>query len=127
MEPALVEAAARLAGDLGPRGTDALYVAVADQLEIPLITLVQDQARRGAPLSQRFWNRLVGDNYKHNIRGKVFSVKHLIPPTDKLCMHTLSGFIDKSLLFEKGLCCVLLCGDAATKTHNTISSFLAGI
>jgi predicted nucleic acid-binding protein len=39
--------AARLATDLGLRGTDATYVAVAQLLHVPLLTLDRDQHTRG--------------------------------------------------------------------------------
>ena len=48
MEQKLAHEAARLAADLGLRGADAFYVAIAAWLIIPLITLDQDQAKRGA-------------------------------------------------------------------------------
>lgn len=44
--------AAKLAGDLGLRGADAFYVAVAHHLNIPLATLDIDQAHRCADLVQ---------------------------------------------------------------------------
>jgi predicted nucleic acid-binding protein len=41
-------AAARAAGDLSLRGGDAVYVALAEQLGIPLVTWDADQAARAA-------------------------------------------------------------------------------
>ena len=48
MERGLVASAARLAGMLGLRGADAVYVAAAEYLNLPLCTLDDDQARRAA-------------------------------------------------------------------------------
>ncbi len=48
MERSLVEAAGALAAQLGLRGADALYVATADYLKLPLCTLDEDQRRRAA-------------------------------------------------------------------------------
>lgn len=48
MERGLVESAAALAALLGLRGADALYVAAAEYLNLPLCTLDEDQARRAA-------------------------------------------------------------------------------
>lgn len=48
MERSLVEKAARLAAGLGLRGADAVYVAAAEALALPLCTLDDDQARRAA-------------------------------------------------------------------------------
>ena len=42
----LGQAATRLAADLGLRGADALYVAVAEQLKIPLLTWDNEQVER---------------------------------------------------------------------------------
>ncbi len=42
----LGEAATRLAADLGLRGADATYVAVAEQLSLPLLTWDNEQAER---------------------------------------------------------------------------------
>ena len=42
----LIERATRLAADLGLRGADAIYVAVADYLHAPLATLDQQQSAR---------------------------------------------------------------------------------
>ena len=41
-------AAADLAASLGLRGADAVYVAAAEYLHLPLCTLDDDQARRAA-------------------------------------------------------------------------------
>jgi predicted nucleic acid-binding protein len=46
LERGLVEAAARLAAELDLRGADAVYVAAAEYLGLPLCTLDDDQARR---------------------------------------------------------------------------------
>jgi predicted nucleic acid-binding protein len=48
MERELVAAAAELAAQLGLRGADAVYVAAAEYLKLPLCTLDEDQAHRGA-------------------------------------------------------------------------------
>ena len=48
MEHALVHDAAQLAAELGLRGADSTYVAVAARLELPLITLDIDQKGRAA-------------------------------------------------------------------------------
>ena len=48
MERGLVEAAGQLAAQLGLRGADAVYVAAAEYLNLPLCTLDEDQARRAA-------------------------------------------------------------------------------
>ena len=48
MENALVMEAATLAASLGLRGADALYVATAAALNLPLCTLDEEQARRAA-------------------------------------------------------------------------------
>lgn len=48
MERSLVVKAADLAARLGLRGADAFYVAVADSLKMPLITLDADQRTRAA-------------------------------------------------------------------------------
>ena len=44
----LGEAAARLSADLALRGADAMYVAVARQLDVPLITWDKEQFDRAA-------------------------------------------------------------------------------
>jgi predicted nucleic acid-binding protein len=46
MDRALLQEAARLAAELGLRGADAVYVAVASHLNIPLVTLDSDQRQR---------------------------------------------------------------------------------
>jgi len=46
MERSLAAEAAVLAARLGLRGADALYLATASYLNLPLCTLVEDQARR---------------------------------------------------------------------------------
>ncbi|MEW5871796.1 MAG: PIN domain-containing protein [Chloroflexota bacterium] len=46
MDEALLSEAARLAADLGLRGADATYVAVASQLGLPLASLDADQRQR---------------------------------------------------------------------------------
>jgi predicted nucleic acid-binding protein len=43
MDQGLVQSAAFLAADLGLRGADALYAAVAAELDLPLVTLDADQ------------------------------------------------------------------------------------
>ena len=48
MDQPLVQEAARLAADLGLRGADSLYVALAARLNIPLLTLDEDQKARAA-------------------------------------------------------------------------------
>jgi predicted nucleic acid-binding protein len=48
MEQPLVESAARLAGLLGLRGADAIYVAAAEYLKLPLCTLDAEQSRQAA-------------------------------------------------------------------------------
>lgn len=46
MEDSLLREAARLAAELGLRGADSTYVAVAARLDIPLVTLDVDQRER---------------------------------------------------------------------------------
>lgn len=46
MERDLVESAAAIAAQLGLRGADAIYVAAADYLHLPLCTLDAEQSRR---------------------------------------------------------------------------------
>jgi predicted nucleic acid-binding protein len=46
MDSRLAEAAARLAADLGLRGADAVYVATAQQLNVPLVTWDSEQQTR---------------------------------------------------------------------------------
>ena len=48
LDEPLVRLAARLAGDLGLRGADSVYVAVAARLRAPLVTLDGDQGDRAA-------------------------------------------------------------------------------
>ena len=48
MDQTLVASAAHLAGLLGLRGADSVYVATAAYLNLPLYTLDEDQARRAA-------------------------------------------------------------------------------
>jgi predicted nucleic acid-binding protein len=48
MEDSLMRESAQLAAELGLRGADSTYVAVAARLEIPLITLDVDQRERAA-------------------------------------------------------------------------------
>ena len=46
METSLLREAAQLAAELGLRGADSVYVAVASRLKIPLATLDADQRKR---------------------------------------------------------------------------------
>lgn len=48
LDPELALAAATLAADLALRGADAVYVAVAERLGLPLVTLDREQRRRAA-------------------------------------------------------------------------------
>ncbi len=48
MDRSLLDEAARLAAELGLRGADSTYVAVASRLNIPLATLDSDQNERAA-------------------------------------------------------------------------------
>jgi predicted nucleic acid-binding protein len=48
MDHALLDEAAHLAAELGLRGADSTYVAVAHRLSIPLATLDSDQRERAA-------------------------------------------------------------------------------
>jgi predicted nucleic acid-binding protein len=48
MEHELIRDAAQLAAELGLRGADSTYVAVAARLDLPLITLDVDQKERAA-------------------------------------------------------------------------------
>ncbi|HKG26577.1 MAG TPA: PIN domain-containing protein [Thermomicrobiales bacterium] len=50
LDQALAEAAANHASDLFLRGADAVYVALAEQLAIPLVTWDQEQLSRAATL-----------------------------------------------------------------------------
>lgn len=49
MDQALLGEAANLAAELGLRGADATYVAVATRLNLPLATFDADQRQRAAP------------------------------------------------------------------------------
>ncbi len=46
LDQSLVQEASRLAADLGLRGADSFYVAVAARLNLPLFTLDEDQKTR---------------------------------------------------------------------------------
>jgi len=46
MDDGLMHNAARLAADLGLRGADSIYVAVAYQLDLPMVSLDIDQQQR---------------------------------------------------------------------------------
>jgi len=46
MDDGLMHTAANLAADLGLRGADSIYVAVAYQLDLPLVSLDIDQQQR---------------------------------------------------------------------------------
>ena len=48
MDRPLLDEAARLAAELGLRGSDSTYVAVASRLNLPLVTLDSDQRDRAA-------------------------------------------------------------------------------
>jgi predicted nucleic acid-binding protein len=48
MDQALVREASVLAAELGLRGADSLYVALASRLELPLVSLDDDQYARAA-------------------------------------------------------------------------------
>lgn len=48
MDQSLVQAATRLAADLGLRGADSMYVALAARLNLPLVTLDRDQRTKAA-------------------------------------------------------------------------------
>ncbi|MEW6030230.1 MAG: type II toxin-antitoxin system VapC family toxin [Chloroflexota bacterium] len=48
MEYSLVQEAAQLAAELGLRGADSIYVALAARLDLSLITLDSDQKERAA-------------------------------------------------------------------------------
>jgi predicted nucleic acid-binding protein len=48
MEDLLLQEAAHLAAQLGLRGADSIYVALAARLDLPLITLDVDQRERAA-------------------------------------------------------------------------------
>jgi predicted nucleic acid-binding protein len=53
-DPTLSMAAARLAADRRVRGADALYIAVAQQLNIPLISWDREQIDRASKIVQSF-------------------------------------------------------------------------
>jgi predicted nucleic acid-binding protein len=46
----IIEVASRIAAELGLRGADSIYVAVATQLNLPLVTLDADQRERAASI-----------------------------------------------------------------------------
>ena len=48
MDHSVVQTAVRVGSDLGVRGADAIYIAIAQQLSLPLVTLDQDQSVRAA-------------------------------------------------------------------------------
>jgi predicted nucleic acid-binding protein len=48
MDSTLLHEAAKLAAELGLRGADATYVATASRLNVPLVTLDDDQRQRAA-------------------------------------------------------------------------------
>jgi predicted nucleic acid-binding protein len=48
MDHMVVQTAVRVGSDLGVRGADAIYIAIAQQLSLPLVTLDQDQSVRAA-------------------------------------------------------------------------------
>jgi len=48
MDQAVVETAATVAVDLGVRGADAFYIAIAQRLNLPLATLDADQRKRAS-------------------------------------------------------------------------------
>ena len=50
MDAPFIRLAARLAAELGLRGADSTYVAVAAHLEIPLVTLDKDQKERASTI-----------------------------------------------------------------------------
>lgn len=50
MDASLVSTAARLSADLGLSGAGSLYVAVACRLDLPLVTLDEDQLNRASKL-----------------------------------------------------------------------------
>lgn len=47
IDAALAESGAKLAGDLRMRGADAIYIATAARLRLPLVTWDVDQQQRG--------------------------------------------------------------------------------
>ncbi len=48
MDQSVVQTAVRAGADLGVRGADALYIAISQQLTLPLATLDTDQSERGS-------------------------------------------------------------------------------
>jgi predicted nucleic acid-binding protein len=54
IDPALGRASAELAADLGLRGADAIYAALARQLGLPLITWDEDQRQRASAMIDAF-------------------------------------------------------------------------
>jgi predicted nucleic acid-binding protein len=48
MEHSLIQEAAQLAAELGLRGADSVYIAVAGRLDVPLATLDADQREKSA-------------------------------------------------------------------------------
>ena len=48
MDQSVVQTAVRAGADLGVRGADALYIAIAQELTLPLATLDADQSERGS-------------------------------------------------------------------------------
>jgi predicted nucleic acid-binding protein len=48
MDHKVVQTAIRAGSDLGVRSADAFYIAIAQQLSLPLATLDQDQSKRAA-------------------------------------------------------------------------------
>ncbi len=52
LDRALSELAAQLAADYMLRGADSIYVAVAKQLNIPLVTLDEEQFKRASKIIQ---------------------------------------------------------------------------
>ena len=50
MDAPLAQSAAQLAAELGLRGADSAYVAIADRLRLPLVTLDVEQRKRASHL-----------------------------------------------------------------------------
>jgi len=50
MDRSVVQMAAKVGADLGVRGADAFYIAIAQQLSIPLATLDNDQKDRASKM-----------------------------------------------------------------------------
>ncbi len=50
MDHKVVQTAIRVGVDLGVRGADAFYIAIAQNLNLPLATLDKDQCERGSQL-----------------------------------------------------------------------------